>query len=136
MSSPKPPQPAQKLTIDNRGDGLPQAILDAFTEDYGVAINYQSFVNTEEAVANIKSGNGCDVVMMDSPCVTELPRSGQLTEPCTGNVPNLRSTSVNFRDLIFNPGHRYGAPCPCVTIGLVARSDLEPNRRLLAMVRA
>lgn len=123
-SSPTPPQPAKELTIYNWEGGLPQAILDAFTEEYGVAINYQSFVNSEEAVANVKAGNVYDVVMMDSTYIAELLTSGRLTELNPSNVPNLRNISANFRDLIYDPGNRYSVPYSWGTTGLVVRSDL------------
>jgi spermidine/putrescine transport system substrate-binding protein len=119
-----PPQPAEELTIYNWDGGLPQAILDAFTTEYGVAINYQTFVNYEEAVANIESGNVYDVVMLDSTYIAELLRSGRLTELNPSNVPNLRNISVNFRDLIYDPGNRHSIPYSWGTTGLVVRSDL------------
>jgi spermidine/putrescine transport system substrate-binding protein len=119
-----PPALAKELTIYNWEGGLPQAILDAFTAEYGVTINYQSFVNYQESVANIESGEVYDVVMLDSTFIALLTGKGLLAEFNLSNIPNIRNISINFRDLIYDPGNRYSVPYSWGTTGLLVRTDL------------
>ncbi|MBL8154111.1 MAG: spermidine/putrescine ABC transporter substrate-binding protein [Anaerolineae bacterium] len=124
-----PPTPtsqplAQQLTIYNWEGGLPQEILDAFTAEYGVTIDYQTFTSYAEAVSNLEAGKGYDVVFMGNDFIGQILGTELLAELDLSNIPNMRNISVNFRDLSYDPGNLHSIPFGWGTTGLVVRSDL------------
>jgi spermidine/putrescine transport system substrate-binding protein len=122
--TPTVPSLAQELTIYNWEGGMPQAILDAFTAEYGVAINYQHFASYAEAEDSLKSGKAYDVVFISNDFIGQILDMDLLAELDLSNIPNLINITVNFRDLAYDPGNRHSIPYAWGTTGLVARTDL------------
>jgi spermidine/putrescine transport system substrate-binding protein len=119
-------QLANTLTIHFWDGGMPQEILDAFTAEYGVKINYVPFADYEEAVQNIKTGKDLDLVFIGHYSVAGLTQASPplITRLNQANIPNLRNISVNFRDLAFDPDNRFSVPYTWFASGLVVRADL------------
>lgn len=129
--TPKATALAGELVFYDWADDVPQSILDAFTQEYGVKVEYLVYESQEEAIENLRSGQRYDVVVMESRFIPTLGRAGLLAELDHHNLLNLKNISANFRDLIYDPGNRYSVPFNWGTTGLVVRSDLaaEPVTR-------
>lgn len=110
---------------------MPQSVLDAFTEEYDVKVNYLVYESQEDAIASIKAGQTYDVVVMESRFVPALAEAGLLAELHHQNLLNLKNLSASFRELAYDPGNTYSVPFNWGTTGLVVRSDLvaEPVTR-------
>ncbi|HHW78982.1 MAG TPA: extracellular solute-binding protein, partial [Xanthomonadaceae bacterium] len=117
-------QLAQELTFYNWAGDMPQSVLDAFTREYGVKVNYVSYESQEDAIANLRAGQVYDVVVMESRSVPILAQEGLLAELNHANLTHLKNIAANFRDLTYDPGNRYCIPYNWGTTGLVVRSDL------------
>lgn len=115
---------ASSLTLHNWDGGMPQSILDAFTAEYGVAIEYLPYAVYEEAQRNLEAGTPIDVLFVGTDVIAQTLNQGLLAELDLSNIPNLRNISVNFRDLSFDPGNRHSIPLGWGTTGLVVRTDL------------
>lgn len=103
---------------------MPQSVLDAFTDEYGVKVNYIYYETQEEAVENLRAGLEYDVVVLPPEVIPQLIREGLLAEIDYRNVPNFRNISANFRDLAYDPGNRYSIIFHWGTTGLLVRTDL------------
>jgi spermidine/putrescine transport system substrate-binding protein len=123
-SAPAPPPLVRELTFYDWAGDMPQSVLDAFTREYGVKVNYPTYESVEEAVANLRAGRVYDVVVIESRAVPMLAKEGLLAEIHHHHLPNLKNLTANFRDLIYDPGNRYCVPFNWGTTGLVVRSDL------------
>ena len=130
-STPTTESLAKELVFYDWEDDMPQSVLDAFTEEYGVRINYHFYESQEEAIANMKAGKIYDVVVMESRFIPHLVKEDLLAELDQGNLPNLKNLSANFRELAYDPGNQYSSPYNWGTTGLIVRSDLveEPVTR-------
>ena len=131
-AAPAPPPPlAQELTFYDWAGDMPQSVLDAFTREYGVKVNYLTYESVEEAVANLRAGQVYDVVVIESRSVPTLAQAGLLAEIDHGNLLNFKNIAANFRDLAYDPGNRHSVPFNWGTTGLVVRGDLvaEPVTR-------
>ncbi|MBC8172063.1 MAG: spermidine/putrescine ABC transporter substrate-binding protein [Anaerolineae bacterium] len=129
-----PPQPAalpEELVLHNWFDALPTSIMDQFTEEYGIKINYQGYISYEEAVTNIQAGNIYDLVFIGTVNLGTLIEEGRLAKLSHGNLPNMRNISANFRDLVYDPNNSYSVPYTWGTTGILVRSDrmVEPLTR-------
>ncbi len=123
-SSPTPVPVAKELVFYDWEDDMPQSVLDAFTQEYGVKVIYRVYESQEEAIEQMKAGQSYDVVVMESRFVPTLVEAGLLAELDQKNLPNLRNLSANFRELAYDPGNHYSVPYNWGTTGLVVRSDL------------
>ncbi|MCC7210197.1 MAG: spermidine/putrescine ABC transporter substrate-binding protein [Anaerolineae bacterium] len=123
-STPTPLPLADELTVYYWDGGMPQAIFDAFTEEYGVKINFQSYASYAEAQEQIRAGKVVDVTFLGNDFVGESMHEELLAALNLANIPNLRNVAANFRDLAFDPGNKYSIPFAWGTSGLVVRTDL------------
>ena len=130
-AAPSPPPLARELTFYDWAGDMPQSVLDAFTREYGVKVNYLSYESQEDAIANLRAGQVYDVLVLESRSVSMLARERLLAELDHANLTHLKNIAANFRDLIYDPGNRYCVPFNWGTTGLVVRSDLvaEPVTR-------
>lgn len=124
-SPPTSPPPAVKELIFHTFAGdMPQALLDAFTQESGIAVSYLPFQSPEEAEDNIRAGNRYDVVLIENQLFPALIKEHLLSELDLAQLPNFKNISANFRDLVIDPGNRYSVPASYGTTGLVVRTDL------------
>ena len=103
---------------------MPQAVLEAFTREYGVKVEYLVYESQEEAIGNMQAGEGYDVVVMESRFIPLLAQEGLLAKLNQSNIPNLNNISANFRELAYDPNNDYSVPYNWGTTGLVVRTDL------------
>ena len=121
---PSPMPLAKELVFYDWEEDMPQSVLKAFTEEYGVKVNYLVYESQEEAIETMKAGQIYDVVVMESRFVPLLVQANLLTELEQRNLSNLKNLSANFRELAYDPGDHYSVPYNWGTTGLVVRSDL------------
>jgi len=122
---------AKEINFYDWEEDMPQSILDAFTEEYSIKVNYFIYESQEEAIANIQAGQIYDVVVMESRFIPQLVKENLLAELDQRNLDNSKNLSANFRELAYDPGNHYSIPYNWGTTGLVVRSDLaaEPVTR-------
>lgn len=129
--TPTPIPLAKEITFYDWEEDMPQSVLDAFTAEYGVKVNYLVYESQEEAIENMKAGQIYDVVVMESRFIPQLVRENLLAEFDQRNLDNTKNLFANFRELAYDPGNHYSIPYNWGTTGLVVRSDLvaEPVTR-------
>jgi spermidine/putrescine transport system substrate-binding protein len=121
------PSLADELTIYYYADYIPQTILDAFSKEYGIKINYQTYVSPDQAASDILNGADYDVVWISSAQVPLLVEADVLAAIDYRNIPRVVDLNANFRDLAYDPGNRHSVPYYWGTTGLVVRTDLFDN---------
>jgi spermidine/putrescine transport system substrate-binding protein len=119
-----PPFLAKELVFYNWVDDMPQSVLDAFTSEYGVKVNYVTFESQEEAVEKICQGRAFDVAVLENPFIPAVLAAKKLAAIDFDYVPNFKNISANFRDLAIDPGNQYTVPYHYGTTGLLVRTDL------------
>jgi spermidine/putrescine transport system substrate-binding protein len=129
--TPTPIPLAEELVFYDWEEDMPRSVLDAFTAEYGVKVQYLVYESQEEAIASIQAGDVYDVVVMESRFIPLLARESLLAQLHNENVSNLKNISANFRELAYDPTNQYSIPYNWGTTGLVVRTDLaeEPISR-------
>ena len=122
---------APKLVLYDWEEDIPQSVLDAFTAEYGIQVEYAVYEATEEAVDSLRAGNAYDVVVMENRFIPALIEEALLARIDRGDIPNFKNISLNFRGLIYDPDNQYSIPYSWGTTGMVVRPDLlaEPITR-------
>lgn len=105
-------------------DDLPQSVIEAFENEFGVELVYETYESTEEAIENLRAGLVYDVAVIDGPYIPGLVANHLLAPIDYRNVPNFRHVSANFRDLAFDPGNQYSVTYTWGLAGLIVRNDL------------
>lgn len=123
-ATPAPPPLAKEITFYNwEGDEV-QSVMDAFTQEYGVKVNYVPFESQEEAVANLEADKPYDLVVLEHDFFPKLIANGKLAEIDFRNVPNFKNIWANFRDLGHDPGNAHSVPFTWGSTFLIYRADL------------
>jgi spermidine/putrescine transport system substrate-binding protein len=121
------PTLADKLVFYDWEEDIPQAVFDAFTEEFGVEVVYEVYETQEEALENMRAGQVYDVVVLDNDFVGPTIERGLLAEIDYRNIPNVKNISPSFRDLAYDPANKHSLPYSWGTSGLIVRSDLVPK---------
>jgi spermidine/putrescine transport system substrate-binding protein len=124
ISTSTPVPLARELIFYDWEEDMPQAVLEAFTREYGVKVTYLVYESQEDAIANMRAGEGYDVLVMESRFIPLLAQEGLLAKLNQSNIPNLNNISANFRELAYDPHNDYSVPYNWGTTGLVVRTDL------------
>jgi spermidine/putrescine transport system substrate-binding protein len=114
---------AKPLVIYGWSGYMPQTILDAFTAEFGMPVDYQVYSDQEEALAALQAGKQFDVVVLSNVHVPRAIRAGLLAEIDHKAVPNIRNLAAGFRNLAYDPESRYSVMIQWGTTGIVARAD-------------
>jgi spermidine/putrescine transport system substrate-binding protein len=103
---------------------MPQAVLDAFTKEYGVKVTYVAYDSAEEAVANIQANKVYDVVVLENEFIPDLIAAGLLNEINYANIPNFDHISPSFKNLAYDPQNKHTIPYNWGSTALVVDRSL------------
>jgi len=99
---------------------VPQAILDGFTEETGITINYDAYSSNEELLAKLQAGaSGYDVIIPSDYIVSIMASQGMLEELDLSAIPNFANIGDDYKNLPFDPGNKYTVPYQWGTTCLV-----------------
>ena len=103
---------AGELNIYMWSDYISQPVVDKFTEETGVKVNFSYMSTSEEATAKITSGGGSeyDLVMPCDADMTGLIKGGYLEEMDLEQVPNLKNLGDAYKNREFDPDNKYAIP--------------------------
>ncbi|HMP72892.1 MAG TPA: spermidine/putrescine ABC transporter substrate-binding protein [Kiritimatiellia bacterium] len=105
---------------------FPLEVLETFTEETGIVVEYAGYSSEDEVTEEILAGVRYDVAILPIEQIPRLIRGGAVHPLDYANLPNFKYVSANFRDLVFDPGNRYSVPFRWGTTGLLVREDLVP----------
>lgn len=82
---------AQEVNVYNWGDYIEPSVNDTFTEETGIAVNYDVFDSNETLEGKLLVGNsGYDVVVPSNNFLGRLIQSGAFAELDKNLLPNLQ----------------------------------------------
>ncbi len=119
----KPAQSAE-LTVYNWGDYIDPAVLDKFTEQTGIKINYLTFTQNEDMYAKLEAGAGAyDVVFPSEYMIERMIKEDMLETLNLENIPNLANVLDNLRDPSYDPGNAHSVPYMWGTLGILYNTE-------------
>lgn len=103
---------------------IPQALLDGFTEQTGIKVNYDTYSSNEELLAKLQAGaSGYDVIIPSDYTVAIMANQGLLEELDHSKLPNLANIADEFKNRDFDSGNKFSVPYQWGTVGLVYDSE-------------
>jgi len=103
---------------------VPQTLLDSFTEQTGIKVNYDAYSSNEELLAKLQAGaSGYDLIIPSDYIVDIMINQGMLLELDFNAIPNFQNIGDAFKDLEFDPGNKYTVPYQWGTSCLVVDTE-------------
>ena len=101
-----------ELNIFNWTEYMPQSVLDAFTKEYGIKINYTTFSSNEEMLAKIKSGEKgmYDLTVPSDYMVDKMRNDGMLEKLDMSKIDNIKNINKQYRNVYYDPTGEYSVP--------------------------
>jgi spermidine/putrescine-binding protein len=115
---------SRMLNIYAWSEYLPQTVLDDFTEETGIKINYDTYSSNEELLAKLQAGaSGYDLIIPSDYTIGILREQELLDRIDFSKVPNFKNIDPQFTDLEFDPGNQYSIPYQWGTSCLVVNTE-------------
>jgi spermidine/putrescine-binding protein len=115
---------SKELNLYAWSEYIPQALLDGFSEQTGIKVNYDTYSSNEELLAKLQAGaSGYDVIIPSDYTVSILINQGLLEELDMAKIPNFSNIDEQFKAPYFDPENKYSVPYQWGTTGLVINRD-------------
>jgi spermidine/putrescine transport system substrate-binding protein len=122
---------ADELNLFAWSEYVPQSVLDDFTKETGIQVNYESYASNEEMLAKLMSGAASyDVIQPSEYVVEALVRERKLVPLDHAKLPNLKNIGKEYWGQPHDPKLEYSVPYMQGTVGIVVNTQKvrEPVR--------
>ena len=111
------------LNVYNWGDYIDPEVIEDFTKETGIKVNYENFNNNEELLAKIEAGStNYDVLFPSDYMVGIMREKGLLQKLDFENIPNYKYIDNRFKKLNYDENDEYAVPYMWQTVGIVYNS--------------
>ncbi len=121
-----------ELNLYGWSDYVPQQMLDDFTAQYGIKVNYDTYSSNEEMLAKLQAGaSGYDLVIPSDYTVTIMLKQDMLEPLDLGQIPNFANLDPRFTNKEYDPGNKYTIPYQWGTTALAydkTKVPFEPTK--------
>lgn len=100
-----------ELNVFNWSEYLPQEVIDQFSREYGVKVNYDTYSSNEEMLAKIQSGaSGYDLVVPSDFMLQVMIQKGLLEPLALASIPNFKNIGEAYKNQAYDPGNKFSVP--------------------------
>jgi len=110
---------------------IPQAVIDGFTKETGIKVNYEAYSSNEEMLSKfLAAGAQYDLLQPSEYTVEALIKQNKLLPLDHARLPNLTNIAPEFKGLGHDPQLKYSVPYMAGTVGIVVNTEKirEPIR--------
>ncbi len=124
----------QTLNVYNWSEYMPDAVLEQFTAETGIEVNYSTYDSNEVMYAKLKTLQGAggdagyDIVVPSNYYISKMRSEGLLLELDHAKLSGLENLDPKLMDRGFDPGNRYSLPYLWGTTGLGVNRMLLPGQ--------
>jgi spermidine/putrescine transport system substrate-binding protein len=118
------PAAAGELNLFAWSEYLPQGVIDDFTKETGIVVNYEQYASNEEMLAKLTSGAvAYDLVQPSEYTVEAMVEAGMLRELDKSLLPNLGNIGPEYHGRPHDPELKYSVPYMQGTVGIVVNTE-------------
>jgi len=108
------------INVYNWGEYIEPTVLDGFTAETGIKINYDTYPSNEDLYTKLKGGGvSYDVVVPSDYMVQRMIRENMLEKLDKRNIPNIKNIDKRFSNLAYDPNGEYSVPYMWGTVGIL-----------------
>lgn len=122
---------AAELNLFAWSEYVPQAVIDGFTQETGIQVNYETFASGEEMLAKLLAGGSSYDLIQPPDYIAEALIKNKLLAPIDrAKLSNLKNIAPEFLKMPHDPEQRFTVPYMIGTVGIVVNTDVvkEPIR--------
>lgn len=120
----KPKTEQQTLNLFAWSEYIPQSVLDGFTAETGIKVNYETFSSSEEMLAKVLAGGVAYDLVQPSDYIAEaMIRDGLLVPLDKAKLPHLGNILPQFRGMPHDPQDAYTVPYMTGSVGIVVNTE-------------
>lgn len=113
-----------ELNLFGWSEYIPQEVIDGFTKETGIAVNFETYASNEEMLAKLVAGGAPYDIIQPTGYTAEVLIRQKLLAPIDGNlVPNRKNLSRDFVGLAHDPENQFTVPYMAGTVGIVVNSE-------------
>ena len=114
----------KELNLFAWSEYVPQSVIDGFTKETGIAVNYETYASNEEMLAKLVSGaQRYDLIQPSEYTIEALAKEKQLKEIDWTKVPNFKNIGPQYKSLPHDPQQKYSVPWMVGTVGIVVNTE-------------
>lgn len=114
----------KELNLFAWSEYVPQAVIDGFTKETGIKVNYETYASNEEMVAKLRSGSAkYDLLQPSEYTVQALIKDKMLAELDWSKIPNIKNIAPEYLHLAYDPQQKYAVPWMVGSVGIVVNTD-------------
>jgi spermidine/putrescine transport system substrate-binding protein/spermidine/putrescine transport system permease protein len=118
-----PAAAGEELNLFAWSEYVPQSVLDGFTKETGIEVNYETYSSNEEMLAKLVSGAASyDVIQPSEYTVEALVKEGQLLPLDHAKLPNLKNIGKQYWNEPHDPQLAYSVPYMQGSVGIVVNT--------------
>ena len=103
---------------------IPQAVLDGFTAETGIKVNYETYSSGEEMLARLAAGRGrYDLVQPPDYIAEAMIKKGQLLPLDRAKISNYGNLLPEYLGMPHDPEQKYTVPYMTGTVGIVVNTE-------------
>ena len=103
---------------------IPQEVLDGFTKETGIKVNFETYASNEELLAKLVAGAGNYDLIQPSEYAAELMIRRNMLAPLDAKkIPNWKNIGPEFKGLAHDPADKYTVPYMTGTVGIVINTE-------------
>jgi spermidine/putrescine transport system substrate-binding protein len=122
---------AAELNLFGWSEYVPQDVLDGFTKETGIKVNFETYASNEELLSKLVAGGGNYDLIQPSEYAAELMIRRKMLAPLNkAKIPNLKNVAPEFKGLAHDPKDEFTVPYMSGTVGIVVNTEKvkEPIR--------
>jgi spermidine/putrescine-binding protein len=115
---------AEELNLFAWSEYVPQSVLDGFTKETGIQVNYETYASNEEMLAKLLSGAASyDLIQPSEYTIEALVKENQLQKLDHAKLPNLKNIGKQYYGFPHDPKLEYSIPYMQGTVGIVINTE-------------
>ena len=122
---------AEQLNLFAWSEYVPQAVIDGFTRETAIKVNYETYASGEEMLSKLLVGGAVYDLVQPPDYIAESMIKHRLLRPLDASkLRNLENIAPEFRKLPHDPEQKYTVPYMTGTVGIVVNTERvkEPVR--------
>jgi len=114
---------AEELNLFAWSEYVPTSVLEKFTAETGIAVNYETYDSNEEMLSKLLGGAAeYDLIQPSEYVIEALSKENLLEKIDWTNVPNMRNLGREFLHQPHDPQQLYSVPYMAGTVGIVVNT--------------
>jgi spermidine/putrescine-binding protein len=114
----------KELNLYAWSEYIPQTVLDGFTKETGIKVNYETFASGEEMLAKLLAGGTRYDLIQPPDYIAEALIKNKLLVPLDyKKLPNFKNILPEFTKMPHDPEQKYTIPYMAGTVGIVVNTE-------------